>query len=61
MGLQDIFTYSIKTKCSNCGYSCNLRIKKGVSIADFAKSQKGVCNNCGCPIQIKEFQTNWLR
>lgn len=55
-----LFTYDIKISCENCGKDCLLRVKKGITVMEFAKDKRAKCNNCGCVIEFKEYKTKWL-
>lgn len=52
--------YEIKVGCKNCGMPNYLKVKKGTSVYDFASNKLAKCENCGCTIKFKEYQTEWL-
>ena len=39
-------SYKIFIKCSNCGFRSEVKVPGGVSVADFVKGGKCLCDNC---------------
>lgn len=61
MGLLKMWYYYIKVKCTNCGKECDIKIKKGVSVAEAITNETIKCDNCGCLIKPNEYSTTWLK
>ena len=65
MAFKDLFkgNYKAFIKCSNCGFNSEIRIPKGISVADYVKGGSCICDNCkvvGYPKEYttKEFETD---
>lgn len=56
-----LFFYYIKVKCDNCGYSNELKVKKGLRVEEFVKTRQCKCNNCGVKLEPMDYQTEWLK
>lgn len=53
--------YIIKVLCKNCEKKCEVRIKKGVTVAEAIKDKQLKCDNCKCIIIPTEYTTVWSR
>jgi len=50
-------TYKAFCKCPNCGYGSEIKITKGISVADFVKDGKCLCDNCRVVFFPDEYTT----
>ena len=58
MGILNKFGgYKAYVKCPNCGYGSEVKIPKGVSVADFIKGGKCKCDNCQVVFFPDEYTT----
>ena len=53
--------YTVIIKCKNCGKTCNVKIKKGVSVAEAIEGETIKCDNCFCIIKPEEYSTQWMK
>ena len=58
MGILNKFGgYKAYVKCPNCGYGSEVKIPKGISVADFIKGGKCKCDNCQVVFYPEEYTT----
>lgn len=63
MGLFDKFMkghYKALIKCSNCGFMGEVKVPKGISIPDFVKEGKCICDNCKVVFYPREYTTEYF-
>lgn len=51
--------YIIFMKCNNCDKQCEIKVKKGIPVSVYVKNKQVTCDNCGCIIDSKEYETNY--
>lgn len=54
-----IFWYHIYVKCENCLQPCDIRIRKGLSVANAVKLKVIRCSECGIKLDITEYETEF--
>lgn len=59
--LKSLGKYFIYVQCKNCGLPNKLAVKKGTTVAQFAKNGEAICQNCGTVIKFQEYSTEWLK
>ena len=59
MGFKDLMkgTYKVFCKCPNCGFGTEIKIEKGVSVAEHIKGGKCKCDNCLVVFFPEEYTT----
>ena len=66
MGLLDRFKKNLKgnykayVKCPNCNFNSEVEVPKGMSVPDFVKGGKCVCDNCGIVFFPNEYTTDFF-
>jgi len=50
-------SYRAFVKCPNCNFGSEIKIPKGVSVADFVKGGRCECENCGVVSFPSEYTT----
>jgi transcription elongation factor Elf1 len=46
--------YQAKFRCTNCKQLQMSSISKGITVKEFLTTNKSVCSNCGCPLELEE-------
>ena len=52
--------YKAFMTCPNCGFNSEIKIPKGVSVADFVKGGKCRCDNCNVVFYPAEYTTEYF-
>ena len=53
-------TYKAFVKCPNCNYGSEVKIPKGISVAEFVKGGECKCDNCQVVFFPNEYTTGFF-
>ena len=60
INLKKLGKYKAKVLCSNCNFASEIRVPKGISVADFVRDGKCTCDNCGVVNYPEEYTTEYF-